>query len=257
MCFDPVSMAVISMAATGGGNFLQTKANNSSNKAQMAAKNARMEEGFRQQEQNQADAGAQFNKSLDKFQPQQQQQDLGQLVTKRETALDSNMTPATGVDPTSNIGNAPKIVQGDLAKKLSDAVAYGHQQGNARARVGATGDKFLDNALQLNDSNLGIGTISDFAKGDYRTNVARQMEDYNNAKKAPSMIGQLLSTAGSALAMPGVGPGLGTAASNAGSWWNGLGAGPQLPWQTPNNLPWGGGTQLPWQQATQGPSFFS
>ena len=218
MCFDPVSMAA--MAAIAGGNYLQTQNNNASIKSQQNAKNAVIQEGLQQQARTQEQAGAAFNKSLDEFQPQKQEEDLGALVGKRETALNESLTPATGIDPTSNVSTAPKVVQDTLAKRLADATAFGTQQGSARARIGGRNDATLNDSLKMGDAGLDIGLLSDFAKGDARINMYKQAEAWNNARKAPSMFGQGLSTIGSLMMLPGASTAIPAAINNAPVWWS-------------------------------------
>ena len=209
MCLDPVTMA--SLALVGGGNFLQQRSNNASEKAMANARNNRLAIGQQDLAKRQEEAGQQFDQTLAGFQQPQQEQDIGALVTKRTQAYDEALTPATGMDPSSAISTAPKIVKDDLAKKMSDAVAFGKQQGGARARIGATGDQFMGNALDLNESGTRLNTINNFARREVEINRARAEEDANNARKAPSGIGQIMSTAGALLGLPGVS----SAANNA------------------------------------------
>ncbi len=198
----PTAITAASAAASLAGNYMQTQNNNASMQAQVNAKNAALQQGLVQQHQNQAQATDVLNNTLQKFSQPAQEQGLGDVIASRTNAIQNNVTPAAPVD--ANIKSAPQVVQSDLAKKMADAAAYGHQQAGALARVGATGDQFLNNNLALNDSGLNLGTISDFSKGQLAVNKLKQEVDANNARKAPSTFGSILSTLGTAGSLYGI-----------------------------------------------------
>lgn len=214
MC-DPVTGAMIASAAlSAGGNAIQSSNNNASAKAQMNAKNAARNAGIIQQQGNQAEATGALNQTVNKFSQPNQQADLGSMITNRTNALASNVasTPATGLS--SQVGTAPKVVQDSLGKALGDAAAYSAQQGGAQARIGATGDQFLNNGLNLNDSQLKLGTISNFAGAQQKVNEQQQQQAWNNARKGPSTLGSALSDVGTVLGLASAGGGAGLAAGN-------------------------------------------
>ena len=193
-------------AASMAGNYIQTQNNNASMQAQTNAKNAALQEGLVQQHQNQAQATDVLNNTLSKFTQPSQQQGLGDVIAQRTNAIQGNMTPAAA--PDTNIKAAPQVVQSDLAKKMSDAAAYGKQQAGALGAMGATNDQFLNNNLNMNDSGLKLNTISNFAQGDLGVNKLKQQVDANNARKSPSSFGNILSSLGTAGSIYGMGAGL-------------------------------------------------
>lgn len=205
MC-DPVTGATIASAVlSAGGNFVQGQNNNASAEAQMSAKNAARNAGIIQQQGNQAQATEQINQTLNKFSQPNQQQDLGSLIANRTTALANNVatTPATGLANTAS--TAPKVVQNSLSDAMGKAAAYGAQQGGAQAAIGATGDQFLNNGLNLNDAQNKLGTIANFAGAQQKVNEAAQQEAWNNARKGPSTFGSALSDIGTVLQLGAAG----------------------------------------------------
>lgn len=194
-------IAAAGVAASMAGNYMQSKQNNSSMKAQYAAKNAAMLQGVAQQDKNAAIGQTDLSKTVQGFQAPQQQQDLGDILTNRTNTIAGNMTPSTGGE---NIQGAPKIVQDDLASKMAKAAAFGTQQAGALAKVGATGDQMVNNNLNLNNGQQTLSTLDDFAKNQARVNQAQQEAAYNNARKPPSTSGQALSTVGNLAAMYGM-----------------------------------------------------
>lgn len=195
MC-DPITIAAI--AATVGGNYMQTKANNSSVKNQYAARHNVMMQGLEQQQQHQDEANSVLQPTVAGFTPEQQGTDLGAIVTKRSDAINANSTPSP---VNSNFATAPKVIQSDLADRMGKAAGFSKQQGDALGRVGATNDQALNNALNVNNAGLKIGTISDFSRADKGVNAAQQNEAFNNARKSPSGVGSALSDIGTLLGL--------------------------------------------------------
>lgn len=197
MC-DPITIAAIaSTAATVGGNYLQQKNNNASNAAQVNARNAAAAEGVKQQQPNIQQGQDTLNQTIQKFSGENQANDLGSLVASRTSAINANDTPATGTaDPLTNISNAPQVVKSDLADKIGKATAYANQQGGALGKMGATGDLFNNNAITLANSGTDLNNLTSKANEEARVNLMKQNSDAANARKAPSSLGELLSTAG-------------------------------------------------------------
>jgi len=214
MCVGPELALVLAAAgATAGGNYLQTKNNNASNKAQANARNVAAQEGVVQQQKNQTQATDVLNTTLNKFSQTNQQQGLGDVIAQRTNAIQNNTTPAAA--PDTNIKSAPTVVQSDLARKMGEVAGYSASQAGALAKMGATGDQFGNNSLALNDSGLKLGTISNFAQGQLGVNRLKQRVDFENARKAPSALGNLLSTAGPLL-MAAAGPAGASSGAGAG-----------------------------------------
>lgn len=210
MCMGPeLAIALASMAASGVGNYIQTKRNNDSAQAQINARNAAMLAGNEKQNEYAAQGQNLVNQTANKFTGPAQQQTLGDLVNARSTAINNNSpaVPATGVDPINSISTAPKVVQSDLGAKMGKAAAFANQQGNALGNIGGIGDLLSGNTLALNDNQNQLNTVSNFARGTAGVTTAQENSAYNNARKSPSVFGQLLSTAGNLGSMYAAGTG--------------------------------------------------
>lgn len=197
MCVGPeLALALTAAAgASAGGNYLQTEQNNASLKAQQNAKNEAAAEGVAQQQENQKQATGVLNNTIQQFSAPQQASDLGSLITNRTNAINSNTTP--GPAAASNIKSAPQVIQSDLASKLAGVTAYGAQQAGALGAMGATNDQAVNNNITLDNSGMQLGTISNTAAHQLAVNKVAQNAAYNNARKAPSTLGSILSTIGS------------------------------------------------------------
>lgn len=204
-----IPQMLASMALSGVGNYITQSQNNRNTQRQYNAKNEVMMRGVQQQDANAARAKNVLDLTTGKFDAKNQAADLGAMIADRTKAINDNVgTPSSFVDPTSN-ANAPKVVQSELAKKMADAAAYSTQQGGALGKIGALNDQHLENALKINDSGNQIGTIGNFARGDYGVNQAQQNSAFHNARKAPGMFGEILSTVGNLGSMDAAGGGKG------------------------------------------------
>lgn len=197
MCFGPEMLA--SLALSGVGNAIQTSQNNASARAQQNARNAAVAQGIQEQAVNQQKSGAEFDKALNHFTPENQQHDLGALVTSRTNALSlpANQIPATGNTTTAS-ESTPNVVQSDLAKRLADATAFGVQQAGALGKIGAYGDQAVGNDISTLDSSRKVASISDFAARQAQINRLKQQVDASNAARPASGIGSILGLVGSA-----------------------------------------------------------
>ena len=202
-----IPLIAAAVGASGVGSYMQQKENNDNVNRQYNARNAVALQGVQQQDADAAKSNAVLQKTIGQFQAPQQAQDLGSLITARTNTINGNTdTPSAFVDPTAN-ANAPKVVQSELAKKMADAAAFTQQQGGALAKIGATGDQSIGNALNLNTSGNQIGMLSNFAKGDYGVNQAQQRSAYENARKSPNPVWGILQQAGNAAGMYAAGGG--------------------------------------------------
>ena len=202
-------IAAASAAASMAGNYIQAKNNNASQTAQYNARNAVQQQGYDQQKQNAADAQGVLQPAIAGFSAPNQQADLGNLITSRANTINANSaTPSTGNLPGA-VSTAPKVVQDSLANRIGQAVAFNNQQGDALAKVGATGDQAINNNINLGNTGLKINTIDNNARAQVGVNEAEANAAYNNARKSPSSLGSLLSTAGTAGGIASLGMGAG------------------------------------------------
>lgn len=197
MC-DPITIAAIaSAAATAGGNYIQQKSNNDSLQSQYNARNAEAEAGVQQQQSNIASGQSQLDSAIQKLSGPSQQASTQALANSRTGTINANTTPATGTtDPATNIADAPQVVQSDLAAKMGKAATFANQQGTALGNLGATGDQFAQNSTMLANDTQNLADLANKANSEKNVNLIQQQSAYNNARKAPNIFGQLLSTAG-------------------------------------------------------------
>ena len=194
---------MLAAAATTAGNYMQTQNNNESLDAQYKARDAALEQGVQNQDALAAKAQVPFSNAVQNFTPGNQNASLGDLVTQRQNTIAANTkTPSSFIDPTSN-ANAPQVVQDSLAQKMGNATAYANQQGQALGTLGGLNDQNVANNLALNTSGNQIGMYDQFAKGQSVADQASANAAYNNARKSPSIAGELLSGAGTALGLDG------------------------------------------------------
>lgn len=226
-------VALAAAAASAAGNYIQTENNNKSMQAQTNAKNSALQEGLVQQKHNQEQATNVLDNTLNKFAKPAQEQGLGDVIAGRTQTIQNNMTPAAPAD--TNIKAAPQVVKSDLASKMADAAAYSKQQAGALGALGGHNDQLFGNELNLGDSGMHLGTISNFAQGDLGVNKLKQSVDANNARKAPSSFGSLLSTLGTAGSLYSAGAGL----SNLGAAGPSTGLGDAIWGPAPNTFPSG------------------
>lgn len=196
---------MLAAAATTVGNYMQTQSNNESLDAQYKARDAALEQGIQAQDQIQAKNQNILNNTTQQFTPGAQNQSVGGLITARQNVISNNTnntTPSAFIDPTKN-ANAPQVVQDSLAQKMGNATTFANQQGNALGTLGGLSDQNVANNLALNTSGNAIGMNNTIAKGQAVASQAEENAAYNNARKAPSTLGQGLSTVGTLLGLDG------------------------------------------------------
>lgn len=189
---------MLAAAATTAGNYIQTQNNNASVDAQYKARDAALRQGVQAQDVLAANNQNVLDSATAKFTPGSQNDSLGDLVTTRQNTIANNVNntvPSSFVDPTKN-ANAPQVVNDSLAQKMGNATAYANQQGKALGTLGGLSDQNVANSLTLNTSGNQIGMNDAIAKGQAVASQAETNAAYNNARKSPSVLGNVLSTAG-------------------------------------------------------------
>lgn len=216
MCVGPE--VAIALALTGAGHAVQAYEANSSLKAQQKAKDAAFMAEQTRQKGYQADAGKAFNDTLSKFQPDQQQKTIGDMIFQRNQNIE-NASPAADIGSYgATTTNAPKVVASDLASRLEGSQNKATTNANNLSKLKSFGDLIFSNSQALNTGGQDINRINNFSSNSANINQAEQSQAYSNAKKNPSMIGDLLNLAGSAAGADAFTGGAG--AARVGSWWD-------------------------------------
>lgn len=193
MC-DPISIGSLALGAIGSGisAYERNKTNSSMIKARNAATLAELQ---RQREYN-ARTQAEFGKSMDLFNPNNQAE---RLTTEQNNVADLFQRTAPTAEATGSIstGNAPRVVADTEGKEIADVFGRNLNEGNALSKVAGYDQRFFNNNVDLNKNARNIDLIGDFAKTSAAVSGVEQRAAYNNAFRPPSGIGDLLSFAGS------------------------------------------------------------
>ncbi len=92
--------------------------------------------------------------------------------------------------------NAPKVVADREGAKIADVFTRNAGLDKALGNLKGYDNNTVDNGLRLNQSGRDIDMIGDFAKTSAGVNAIEQRAAENNARRAPSPLGQILQTAG-------------------------------------------------------------
>ena len=224
MCLGPE--AALALALAGAGQGVNAFEANRSAKAQSQAQEGALLQELDRQDDFQRDSGTAFQDAIQSFSKNNQDQNVGDLLLKNTEALQRNQSAPADADFAAVTGNAPKVVKSSLAKSLSDAVGEGQANAGRLAKLRGVGDQIFGNNLRLNTTGNKIRTVGNFARNSANVNRAEQQEAFNNAKKGPSGIGDLLSLAGSGLSLGAAGGAtFGDVGSGANSLFGGTGFG--------------------------------
>lgn len=206
MCLDPISLAGTGLGIVGS---IMNGKQEAKNEQRMAdARTRAMLDNFAQQDKLSAQSRQQFQDALGDFSKPQQQQNLENVGQERTNAIQANIN-ANKVDYNPASENAPEVVKSEIAKRMADAMEKGRANATSLGKMGAWGDVQFGNQAGLARRGSQVGEFSNFAR-----NVAGmmplQMEvAAKNARKAPSMIGDLFKLAGTGMSMVGGAGGFG------------------------------------------------
>lgn len=200
MCFGPEML--LSLALTGAGQYINSREQSSSLKAQQNAKDAALRTELGRQSKFQEQSGQAFDDTLGKIKASQTEQGMGDLISKRDEALQGAIDSAPTGEYFTNISDsAPEVVKSSIAQKLGEAVAKSKEQAQRLAKLGANQDQVFNNNVAITRGGNDISTVSNFAGNSANINRAEQAADYANAAKNPSGIGDLLGLAGQGLGL--------------------------------------------------------
>lgn len=199
MCFGPEMLLAAGLSAAG--SYVNARETNANVKRGNSAREASLRQELDRQKVFQDQAGQEFSTANDRFSPEARQNNLGDIIAKRQDALNGAVQTEQPQGYAAVPDSAPKVVKTDLAKRLAEAVGRSRQQAGALAKLGATSDLFDADAIGLHNADAKIGTIGNFASNSANVNQAEQGAAYQNAQKAPSGFGDLLGLAGMGLGL--------------------------------------------------------
>lgn len=232
MCLGPEML--LSAGLSAAGNFMNQRQAASNQQAKINASNNALRQELARQEQFQQQNTDVLNKTVDRFDANNQSTEQADLAGKREAAYEAN-APVS-----SDLGNlndgAPQVVKTDMAKRVADAVARSKASAKALAKIGSFGDLFQNNGLSINQAGNNIGTTNTLARGSIGVNQLEQRAAANNAGNKSSMFGDLLGAAGAGVGLYGAANGSGSIFGKTGEMQGPLQPGASRPVV---NDPWG------------------
>ena len=181
MCFDPVTLgrAAVGGGLSAAGGMAEQRANNRDQRLKSWANVQQMQQDAeaaklrnrvlneyvgRQHEfrdQNQGD----FKSAVAGFDAGAQEAQRGASEAERNAFLQQQIgsAPATTVQTRES---ASPAIQGEIAKKLSEALASAQAGGSRAAKLGSYGDAMRNNGENLQSSARKIDTTNNFARGE-------------------------------------------------------------------------------------------
>lgn len=200
MCLGPELLLSLGMNAVG--SMINQREQNNTLKKQYRAKENALRTELDRQNQFQKENALAFDKTFDTYKQNQSEQGMGDLVMKRDEALQRGIDEAPRADFSTNIDEAaPKVVKDTIAARLAEAVGKSKDEAKRLAKLRSFGDQRFENSLALSRGGADMATVNNFARQSSALNPYEQREAYNNAYKAPSGIGDLIGNAGTALGL--------------------------------------------------------
>ncbi len=171
------------------------------------AKSAAFTQDMNQQRAFADEAGAAFNRNVDKQGRENFEEQRNAETSRFENAFNERRT-----QPDYNVGltdNAPKNVVIARQKASDEASAETDRDVGNLAGLQSYGGALFNQGLDRNEFARLFGNIQSKASGQTRLLPLRINAAANNAQKAPSLFPQLLKTGGQALGIYGAGTGTG------------------------------------------------
>lgn len=134
-----------------------------------------------------------FDTTLSGFAPEAQTQQLADAQTRTGAAISSNAPTNVG---TISTGNGPAVVGDRESSTLAKVFERNAGLDASLGKLKGYDANSLENGLRLSQSGRDIDMIGDFAKTSAGVNAVEQRAAENNTRRPPSMLGQLLQTAG-------------------------------------------------------------
>lgn len=216
MCFDPVSMMLISAALSAGGSMIQQNEADANAVREVQARNEQLRLHNQKQDQLAAASRASFGEQLARTTPdvrQQAEADRGATVAAQIDAAPPQEVPLSG--------NAPKVIESEYAAKMRNALDDSRRKAAGSARLSSFGDQLFRNGLGFGEVGRDVGMNNNFAAGEAA--ILPHMQQYAalESQKPSSGLGEALKIAGTMAGMAG-GSGMMPGAGMAGSGTGGL-----------------------------------
>lgn len=192
MC-DPISATITAAALSAGGSAINGYERNQSQNDMVNARNAATQREMERQKVFQGQTQQMFDQSVGNFAPGAQAKSLADQQGGVAQALQRNAPADVGGISTAS---APRVVGANENRVVGDVRQRQAGLGDIMAKLAGYDQNTFQNNLKLNDSAREIDRVGDFAKTSAAVNGLEQKAAYNNAYKAPSGLGDLLSFAG-------------------------------------------------------------
>jgi len=197
MFFSPLML--LSMAASGLGSFLTSKAENDNLRAQQNARNNVLMMNDQRQQQFTQDAQNELAKSVDDYSAENQGAER-EAIKAEQTDKFKGATDAD-IGYHYGDGKVPKNLQNAVVKSGEESKAVADRDAGNLAGMNAFTQGLFDTQRRTRDYSRNIGQISDQAFGQERLVPIEMIAAANNAKKKSSGLGTLLQLAGGAGSM--------------------------------------------------------
>lgn len=217
MC-DPLSLALLAAgtaASVGGGIVAGREANQSATNV-AKARNRELERILSLNDQNTQEARSLFDTRVADINANSGAGLMDDQANRME-GIQGNIDTSAPL-PIEISENAPKVVQGELAKSIADAKGRAAAQGAAQGRLGGYGDFFRRQAMDTQETGRNVDTSLDAIRG--RMRLLPSFMDYEEIKatKPQSGLGEILKVVGSGLGMAAGTRGLSAKPGGSGSY---------------------------------------
>lgn len=218
---DPVTLAIISSAASAGGSYLNARAEVNDQNARLAARQRESERELTRQRRFQEEAGMNLGNTLDAVAGDPMER-VDANAAQREAAVDADREAYSaenfGYSPEGGANNgAPRVVQESRAKALGDALEFGDQQSRSVARLRGYGDAAGQRGTALQENGSMLGDLTSMATRSAGVNQIEQQSAMNNVKPSSRLLGDLLGVAGTIGSLASMTGGLGNLLGNGGA----------------------------------------
>jgi hypothetical protein len=197
MCAPAIVPIALSLGASIAGGVMQSQSAANNQIAEINAQNDATKANLAREQQYQTEANQVFQGTLKQFDPNEQAQNL-QTSQAGDTKLFAGNAPTESQIGAGGVSTAfaPKVVQDSAAEKVASRIGKGGVFDKNAGTLAGYGSSMLDNSLGIKGTADNLGTISDFARNNASLAPLERSAAMNNAYKAPSPLGSMLSTLG-------------------------------------------------------------
>lgn len=200
MCFDPVSLAIM-----GGLKLGETALRKDVQGDIIRKRNAATRKAFAQQDKYGQEAMSAVDQSAEGLKRENQDSAAADAAAARDLAAKQAISKAPGYVPQPGAGSGAgaQIVGGEIARKMTDALAKVRQQAAARAKLGAMGDVQFGNQLALGESARTVNRRGMDARQTAAILPLQYQAITNNTGQGRLMLADLFRMGGDAAMMAG------------------------------------------------------